>query len=381
MSVRLRLQGILDSLPLGTLILDSRHRVALSNNAFARISGYPDTEIVGQHINEIIDGNGRLGAKLKRRHVSTSTRHDTALRQLETMSLVSKSGKQIPVLIEQGQVFLDDENHYVLSFKNLSHLEEIEAAIRAKQKEAENFKQFRILVTRNVNHELLTPIHGISGMMSLLKMTEMSDMQKEYLTMMEKSIKQLTAIVKTLLDYADSDNLSARLHQIPINLKSLLAVANRNISIEAKKKEIAIEFDYSSYCPVHLAGDPDKISQAYSILLCNAVKFSNQGRIRVHAFCKNEYNGLHVIRIEVEDQGIGIPSSMYDRIFDPFFQVSSATNRAYNGSGLGLTIFKQLIDLMEGRYGVRSTLDAGSLFWFEIGLPSSSLIPHSTPND
>ena len=253
MSVRLRLQGILDSLPLGTLILDSRHRVALSNNAFARISGYPDTEIVGQHINEIIDGNGRLGAKLKRRHVSTSTRHDTALRQLETMSLVSKSGKQIPVLIEQGQVFLDDENHYVLSFKNLSHLEEIEAAIRAKQKEAENFKQFRILVTRNVNHELLTPIHGISGMMSLLKMTEMSDMQKEYLTMMEKSIKQLTAIVKTLLDYADSDNLSARLHQIPINLKSLLAVANRNISIEAKKKEIAIEFDYSSYCPVHLA--------------------------------------------------------------------------------------------------------------------------------
>ena len=381
MSVRLRLQGILDCLPLGTLILDSGRRVALSNDAFTEMSGYPDAEIIGQPINEIIDGNGHLEAMLKRGHVSTSTRHDTPLGQLETMSLVSKSGEQIPVLIDTGQVFLDDENHYILSLKNLRHLVEIEAATRAKQKEAENFKQFRLSVTRNVNHELLTPIHGISGMMSLLKMTDISDMQQEYLTMMEKSIKQLTAMVKTLSDYADSDYANARLHPKPINLKSLLAIANRNISKEAKKKEIAIEFDYSSYCPVHLVGDPDKISQAYSILLCNAVKFSNQGRIRVHAFCKNEYNGLHVIRIEVEDQGIGIPTSMYERIFEPFYQVSSGTSRAYNGFGLGLTIFKQLIDLMEGRYGVRSTVGAGSLFWFEIGLPSSSLIPHSIPND
>jgi PAS domain S-box-containing protein len=366
MPLKSQLQGILDSLPLGALVLDRDRRVVLSNDALEKLSGLQSAEILGKHVSEIFIEDNETSSPL--------ALTEQLARLAGEVSLVGKTGRQIPVRIDTRQVLLDNESHHVLSINDMTHIEAPDHASSILEKEAEQLKQLRLSIMRNVNHELLTPIYGISGMLDLLKMTEVSDEQQNYLDTMTFSVKQLTDIVKALFDYSNGDSGKALLQPKPINLKSLLALANRELSAQADSKKIEVEFDYSAHCPVHLVGDPDLIGQAYSILLGNAIKFSDEGKIECRVYCKDQNNGLHTIRIDVIDQGIGIPTSHWGRIFDPFYQVSSGLDRSHNGIGLGLTIFSQLIELMEGRFGVRSTPDVGSLFWFEIGLPSSSLI-------
>ena len=376
MSTSQHINNLIDSLPAPTLILCDQLTINYANAAFEKLTGFSQDQLLGLSIEEIVVGSQQPTDSFLQMHDVPALLHPRASHYTGQGTVRHQAGHLLAVQINSSRTRLYDVEHHVLTVEHIRpERDDASQTTRAQDEPVSPIEKLRAAIIRNVNHELLTPIHGISGMLDLLKMTDANPEQLEYIDSMRNSIIMLTQVVRALSDYADGESARSRLFPKPINLKSLCALVALEQGAQIGEKNLQIKLDYDLECPLNLVADPERISQALSILVGNAIKFSNRGEIRIRVGCSADSNGIHLVRIEVQDPGIGIPPVMQDRIFEPFFQVDVSLARRYTGVGLGLTIFRQLVELMEGRQGLHSRPDEGSLFWFEIPLPGSSFGP------
>ena len=227
-----------------------------------------------------------------------------------------------------------------------------ESAHRAKQ---------RFLA--NVNHELRTPMNAILGLSSLLAVHYRDPTFQERTAKIREAAQQLLGMVDGIIVMADLQANRLSLQAADFALESIFGDLEKSWRKRASAKGLDLGFELDPQLPRCLNGDPVRLTQLLENLLGNAVKFSERGRIMVRAKSAETSAQHLMIRLEVEDQGIGIDSDRQADIFAAFEQADNSSTRRYGGAGLGLAICKQLTELMGGEIGFNSVLGQGSLFW------------------
>lgn len=223
-----------------------------------------------------------------------------------------------------------------------------------------------------VNHELRTPLNGVIGMTDLLLDTELSANQKEIAMLLQQSANTLLKIITDVLDHT---NLKAGELEIKIrlfNLNQLVDDVIREMDGKAREKLLELSTQIASNIPDELKGDQQRIKQVLFNLVGNAIKFTKEGKVIVQIKLEEEFADQVKLWFGIKDTGIGIPAGKMERLFKEFTQVDSTLTRAYSGTGLGLVLSKQLVEIMGGQVGVDTVEGQGSTFWFTLTLEKHS---------
>jgi signal transduction histidine kinase/ActR/RegA family two-component response regulator len=270
-----------------------------------------------------------------------------------------------PDKIAEGQSLSYQEMVEALRLQDLS-LQMAEQKIIRERKKREASEKAKQIFLVNISHEIRTPMNGVLGFAKLLEESLVNEDQRESLQMIIKSADQLMAILNDILDFSRLESGDINFVNQPFVLKDTVRSIYRLMEPAAALKELKFSYLIPEEMPVVLSGDAVRLGQILLNLTSNAIKFTEQGEIRISLRLVENLEENVIIEFRVKDTGIGIPADKHQKVFDFFEQVTNDTSRRYAGTGLGLSIVKRLVELQGGEVFLDSIVGTGSDFYFRL---------------
>lgn len=243
--------------------------------------------------------------------------------------------------------------------------------LRKAKKETDDANHAKIQFVANISHEIRTPLNIIIGLNELLLDSNLDNKQLEFAKSIHDSSNLLLSIINDILDLSRIEVEGLKIKDILFSPSSVIEGITEIMKTKARQKKIFLTNNIDSGIPSMMYGDPYRLNQILLNLINNAIKFTDEGKIELRCILNKKEARHSILLFEVTDTGIGIPEGYHQKIFEPFNQVDATLNSNYSGAGLGLSISKQLIELMGGKIGVISQEGKGSTFWFTLPFRSS----------
>lgn len=340
-------------------ITDEKGKITYVNEKFCVISGYSKEELLG-----------------KNHRVLKSDEHDDEF--FKTLWFVIKNGKTwrgevknrkkdgsfywvsatvVPFLNEEGNPF-----KYISIRTDITKRKKIEEDLINAKEKADESNKVKSEFLANMSHELRTPLNGVIGMANIALENEKDKKQRLYLEKIDLSANILLKIINDLLDYSKIEAGKLPIENIEFNVDTLLQSVADLVSVKAYEKDLELLFNRDMRIPKVLIGDSLRISQVLVNIIGNSIKFTENGDVSLEVRFENCENHRIFLQFIVKDTGIGMDEKTLNNIFNSFTQADASTSRKYGGTGLGLTITKNLVELMGGKISVESEVNIGSTF-------------------
>ncbi len=380
-------RNIFENTGAGLLVIDEHMVVSEANPMLEKMTGYSRYEIEGRfRWMDFVEEEDRK--VLKKDHLDRQASGQPSPREYE-FRLVRKDGEIIHVYSEvnpdakTGMTIASviditprkkaehalQKAHDELEKRveeRTAELKEMNAQLKKAMEAADASGKAKSEFLANMSHEIRTPMNAIIGMCDLVMNTEMTRKQKEYLNIVRSSSRSLLELINDILDFSKIDAGKLGFENVPFNLRSVIEEVSDMFLERSMTKDIELVVDIDASAPRKLVSDPLRLRQVLANLSSNAFKFTKKGEICISVKTRSRVEDRVSLLFCVRDTGIGIDSSISERLFDAFAQADGSTTRKYGGTGLGLAICKKIVMMMGGDIWVESEIGKGSAFYFTI---------------
>jgi PAS domain S-box-containing protein len=330
--------------------------ITYANDKFCEISGYSKDELIGS--NHSIIKSPNMPKSIFKEMWSTITSKQVWKGEIENRA---KDGE--PYFLDTTILPILDNKNNIIEYMGIRFDITEHKLSLTKAHEAEKIKS-RFLA--NMSHEIRTPINGIIGFLDILNHTELSGEQKEYVEIIKNSSSTLLSIINDILDFSKIEENQLDVESIDMELSKEINSLIKLFDMKAKEKNINFIFEYDKNIPQYIKLDPLRIKQILTNLVNNSIKFTDNGGVKLKIKLQKDYGEQCTILFVVLDDGIGIPKDKQKTILEPFLQSDVSISRKYGGTGLGLTITKELVKLLGGKLKLKSKEGVGSKFYFAL---------------
>jgi PAS domain S-box-containing protein len=361
---RNRLRTIIDASLDAIIEIDPRGRIVEFNPAAETIFGYSREAAIGASLTETIIPKHLRDVHLNRVENWLKTGKGASLGARIELPAIRANSEEFPVEIVICAESTATGPIFIAYIRDITEQKLLEAEILEAKNQAEAANAIKSEFLAMMSHEIRTPINAVIGSLSLLQDTQLDSKQSELTHTGRRSSEALLGIINDILDFSKMEAGKFVFNASPLKISDIVDTVMVVVAPQAKDKRISIKTNISEHLPQRLVGDEGRVRQVLLNLVGNAIKFTDTGSVTIEVSLTAECEHDATIRFDVLDTGIGISTEYHDELFHKFTTLRPDYEQKYGGTGLGLTISKMLVDLMEGDIGFNSTLGEGSQFWF-----------------
>ena len=362
--IKIQSDTILNSVDSMLMVSDTEGNIIYASPSVEKMLGYKVNDILGDKWWKLTYENQQEAQQVKTAIYNYVFFNKKDFTDISKRKIKTANGdyKWIEWQLSKG-----DNGTYISIGTDITQRIATELELKKAKDSAEQSLKVKNEFLANMSHEIRTPLNAVIGFTDLLLETELNHEQRMHLETMRNSGEILLSLINNVLDLSKLESEKLKMEEIPFNLHKSFNNVLKLMKLRADEKKISLDLKIEPNTPAQFIGDPTRIEQILLNLIGNAVKFTNKGSVQVTLKQLNETEDTSEIYFEVRDTGIGIVSNKINTVFGAFSQAKSDTSRIYGGTGLGLTIVKKLVGLLNGVIKVESIFGEGSVF--KITLP------------